>query len=138
MRYFKIMQGNTVLTAEAHESPAFVKLQSKNNIKVRCSEHYAQGIISLNEDEVYQLPGKDAIAGIDKTAVEITMTEYDEIISGYDPEDESPEIPEEDPVQPLTRAELTAKVKALEKRNEFLEDCLLEMSEIVYADDADD
>ena len=135
MRYFKIIRDETILTAEAHDPPAFVKLQAKNNIKVRCSEHYAQGIISLNGQEVYQLPGKAALPGVDKTAVEITMTEYDEIISGYDPEDDTPVIPDDDPEEPLTRAELTAKVRQLEERNEFLEDCLLEMSEIVYGDD---
>lgn len=132
MRYFKVIQDETVLTAEAHEKPAFVKLQP-NNVKVRCSEHYAQGIISLDGSECYQLPGKAALPGADKTAVEITMTEYDAIIDG-DPEDETPVIPEDDPEEPLTRAELTTKVKALEERNEFLEDCLLEMSEIVYGE----
>lgn len=134
MRYFKVLLDETVLTAEAHDPPAFVKLQTKNNIKVRCSEHYAQGIISLDGSEVYQLPGKAALPDVEKIAVEITMTEYEEIIS-EDPEDEAPVIPEGETEEPLTRAELTAKVKALEDRNEFLEDCLLEMSEVVYAGD---
>ena len=134
MRYYKVLLNETVLTAEAHEKPAFVKLQTKNNIKVRCSEHYAQGIISLDGSEVYQLPGKAALPDVEKIAVEITMTEYEEIIS-EEPEDETPVIPEDETEEPLTRAELTAKVKALEDRNEFLEDCLLEMSEVVYAGD---
>ena len=43
-------------------------------------------------------------------------------------------IPDDtDEEEVLTRAELTEKVKELETRNDFLEECLLEMSEVVYA-----
>lgn len=58
------------------------------------------------------------------------MTEYEEIINGLEPvdsEDESPEVPEgtsEEDV--LTRAELTEKVA-------MLEECILEMSSVIYA-----
>ncbi len=134
MRYFKIMNGATLITAEAHESPAWVKLQTKNNIKIRCPERDAQGIISLNGQEIYQLPDKTALAGVEKTAVEIVMTEYEEIINNYDPEDDTPVIPDEpDQDVPMTRAELTAKVAELEELNAMLTECVLEMSEIVYA-----
>lgn len=73
----------------------------------------------------------------DLTAVFITDAEYDEIVlvlDPPDPEDEDPEIPDgTDEEEVLTRAELTELVRQLEQRNDFLEECLMEMSEIVYA-----
>ena len=143
MRYFKIVQDETVITAEAHENPVFVKYQPKNGIKVRCSEIHAQGIISLNEEEVYQLPDKTVLQGAEKTAIEIAMTEYEEIIAGLPDEDLDVDVPDDNPAgedHVMTAAEmraailmLTESVTELQERNSFLEDCLLEMSEEVYA-----
>ena len=119
MLYLKILEDETVVTVEAHEDPAFVCRQAKNNIIVRCPEVHAQGIISLDNDTIYQLEGKPSIgADNDYVASEISEMEYDEWIATHpdeDPEDEDPE-PGEDPEEEiLTRAELTAKVKALEE-----------------------
>ena len=120
MLYFKIMQGNTVVTAEAHDDPVYVCKQTKNNILVRCPEVHAQGILSLDGSTVYQLDGKTSL-GLDNgyTAHPTVMTEYEEIISNQepapDPEDENPEIPVDDPeAEVLTRAQLTARIHALE------------------------
>lgn len=120
MRYLKIMRGNTVVTAEAHESPVFICRQEKNNILVRCPEVHAQGILSLDGSTVYQLDGKLSLdLDNDYTAYPTVMTEYEEIINSQtqeeDTEDENPEIPEgTDEIPVLTRAELTAKVAELE------------------------
>jgi len=120
MLYIKIKEGNTVVSAEAHEDPVYICRQLKNNILIRCSEIHAQGILSLDGSTVYQLDGKPSLnLDNDYTAYPIYMTEYDEIISNTEPEedteDENPEIPEgTDENTVLTRAELTAKVAALE------------------------
>ena len=120
MLYLKIMQGNTVVTAEAHEHPVYVCKQAKNNILVRCPEVHAQGVLSLDGSTVYQLDGKASL-GLDNdyTAYPTVMTEYEEIISNHepapDPEDDNPEIPADDPeAEVLTRAQLTARIHALE------------------------
>lgn len=119
MLYVKIMEGDTVVTAEAHESPVFICRQEKNNILVRCPEVHAQGILSLDGSTVYQLDGKPSL-DLDNgyTAYPTVMTEYEEIVNNQtqeeDTEDENPEIPEgTDERTVLTRAELTAKVTEL-------------------------
>lgn len=137
MIYIKVMQGDATVTAEAHDSPVYVCRQ-KNGIIKRCSEQKAQGILSLDGSAIYQLDGKDSLDLDDVcTAYQIYMTVYEEIIagtSGKDTEDTDPEVPADTTEEEiLTRAELTARVKDLEENNAMLMECLLEMSEAVYA-----
>jgi len=113
------MQGDTVVTAEAHETPVYVCRQ-KNGIIKRCSEQSAQGILSLDGSTIYQLEGKDSLNLDNGYTADFTyMTVYEEIIAGIteeDTEDTNPDVPEDTPEEEiLTRAELTAKVKALEE-----------------------
>lgn len=119
MVYIKVMQGDTVITAEAHENPVFVCRQ-KNGIIKRCTEQQAQGILSLDGSTIYQLDGKDSLNLDNGYTAEFTyMTVYEEIIAGIteeDTEDINPDVPEDTSEEEiLTRAELTAKVKALEE-----------------------
>jgi len=119
MVYIKVMQGDTVVTAEAHETPVYVCRQ-KNGIIKRCSEQSAQGILSLDGSTIYQLEGKDSLNLDNGYTADFTyMTVYEEIIAGIteeDTEDTNPDVPEDTPEEEiLTRAELTAKVKALEE-----------------------
>lgn len=119
MVYIKIMQGDTVVTAEAHETPVYVCRQ-KNGIIKRCTEQSAQGILSLDGSTIYQLEGKDSLNLDNGYTADFTyMTVYEEIIAGIteeDTEDTNPDVPEDTPEEEiLTRAELTAKVKALEE-----------------------
>lgn len=119
MVYIKVMQGDTVITAEAHEAPVYVCKQ-KNGIIKRCSEQSAQGILSLDGSTIYQLDGKDSLNLDNGYTADFTyMTVYEEIIAGIteeDTEDTNPDVPEDTPEEEiLTRAELTAKVKALEE-----------------------
>ena len=137
MLYLKIMDGETIVSAEAHEDPVYICRQQKNDILVRCPDVHAQGILSLDGETVYQLHGKTSFG--DPSAYEaypIYVEEYDEIMRSLppeeDPEDEDPEIPDDPEAEILTRAELTALVRELQAQNEMLEECLLEMSEIVY------
>ena len=119
MVYIKVMQGDTVITAEAHENPVYV-CQQKNGIIVRCPEQKAQGVLSVDGSTIYQLDGTDALnLDTDYVAYFTYMTECEEIIAdkdGEDSEDTTPDVPEGTPEEEvLTRAELTAKVKTLEE-----------------------
>ena len=116
----KIMSGETMIGLEAIDSPVYVMLQ-KNNVVVRCLEPMAQGIVSLDGSEIYQLDGKTSLGDGYSLAVPITLAEYDELAANYerdeDPEDTNPEVPDgtvEGDV--LTRAQLTAKVVELEEQ----------------------
>ena len=135
MIYVKIMSGGEIVGAEAIDNPAYVKYQTRNKVIVRCSEFDAQGILSKDGSEIYQLQEKEALPGEYRTSVPISMAEFDEL--GYadnDTEDTDPVVPgDTDEAEILTRAELTAKVKELEETNTMLMECLLEMSEAVYA-----
>lgn len=122
MLYIKVLAADgSLVAAEAHASPVYVRYQEKNSLIIRCSAVKAQGIVSVDGSTVYQLYGKDALPGVDLTAHEITMTECDELAASLAPGDEDPE--DETPVVPeggseseiLTRAELTAKVAELEE-----------------------
>lgn len=114
MLYVKILDGGETVGAEALDTPAYVKYQTRNKVIVRCSEQDAQGILSKDGAEIYQLAERTTLPGEYKTAVPISMMEYDEL--GYeDTEDTAPVVPDEDtPV--MTRAELTAKVQELEEQ----------------------
>ena len=93
---------------------------------------HAQGIVSANGSETYQLDGRDAIPGMVHTAVCITQADY-ELLKDTDPEDNNPTPPDDPGIEVLTRAQLTAKVAELEETNTMLMECVLEMSETVYA-----
>lgn len=116
MLYVKIMSGDTMIGLEANDSPVYVKLQ-KNNVVVRCLEPMAQGIVSLDGSEIYQLYDKASMGDGYSLAVPITYAEYDELSANYedtDPEDTTPEVPEgETEEEILTRAQLTEKVNEL-------------------------
>lgn len=132
MRWFKILDGETLTAAEAHESPLFVR-RLRNGVVDLCSETQAQGITALDQEQYYQLAGREALGGdVSLTAEEITEQEYQEITRDLpDPEDDDPEIPDGsgEEERPMTRAELTEAVAALEKANTLLTGMLLENRE---------
>lgn len=121
MLYIKVMDGSgAIIGAEAHESPVYVN-RLRNGTINECSEHYAQGVVSLDGSQTYQLDGRESL-GIDNalTAAPIYGTEYEQIIQELeptDPEDDHPIVPdpgEGEEAEPLTRAELTARLLELE------------------------
>lgn len=63
MLYVKILDGGEIVGAEALDTPAYVKYQTRNHVIVRCSELDAQGILSKGGDEIYQLQDKAALPG---------------------------------------------------------------------------
>lgn len=142
MTYFKVISDDgQILFVEKTEAPIFVRFQKTHNIIIGCQQKDAEGVvIDHGESVLCVLNGKN-LNGYNKTddapiAVVISELEYEEYTLNHkddDIEDESPQIPadvQEETV--LTRAELTKRVEELEAQNRFLQDCLLEMSEIVY------
>lgn len=141
MIFVKVTDRNGVtLSIEAVQYPSYFKREHTNNILVGCSLQEAEGI---------QLPGKIGLCLIEgrslgefetndmNIATFVSLSEYeeyDETNKLVDPEDESPQIPEDVPEETiLTRAELTQRIESLEEQNEFLQNCILEMSEIIYS-----
>lgn len=118
MIYIKVLKDDTVVAVEAHPSPVYVYKQA-NGVLVRCTERKAQGILSIDGGTVYQLYEKDALANATMTAMVITTTEYLSLVDTLDKEDTEdtePVVPEDTTEEEvLTRAELTAKVAALEE-----------------------
>lgn len=138
MVYLKAMTtDNTVVAVEELEWPVFVK-RVRSRL-VRCEQVHGEGIVSKDGTTIYQIVGKPDIGaeGEHLGAVFIAQDEYNLLKQQFDnedPEDEAPEVPEgteEDEI--LTRAELTAKVNELTEQNAMLMECMLEMSEAVYA-----
>lgn len=117
MIYIKVLKDDTVVAVEAHPSPVYVYKQV-NGVLVRCTERKAQGILSIDGGTVYQLYEKEALANATMTAMVITTTEYLSLVDTLDKEDTEdtePVVPEDTTEEEvLTRAELTAKVTALE------------------------
>ena len=114
MIYIKVLKDDTVVAVEAHPSPVYVYKQA-NGVLVRCTERKAQGILSIDGGTVYQLYEKEALANATMTAMVITTTEYLSLVDTLDKEDTDPVVPEDTTEEEvLTRAELTAKVTALE------------------------
>lgn len=126
-----------VISAERLNTPVYVYVQRKNRKLLRCIEPLAQGVLDKTGSKIYQLYGKEPIEQAVATASIITTAEYEQLLSelgGSDSEDVIPEVPEDtEKEEIMTRAELTATVKELTERNQMLEECLLEMSAIVYA-----
>lgn len=117
MIYIKVLKDDTVVAVEAHPSPVYVYKQA-NGVLVRCTERKAQGILSIDGGTVYQLYEKEALENATMTAMVITTTEYLSLVDTLDKEDTEdtdPVVPEDTTEEEvLTRAQLTAKVIALE------------------------
>lgn len=118
--------------AERLEPPVFVRWQSSNGRMVRCDQGEAQGVVSEKGNTYYLINGCMPHGEKEPYAEFITEDEYRQIID-YDPEDDDPDIPDDqDEDEVMTRAELTAFCKELKQENEFLGDCIVEMSELIY------
>ena len=117
MIYIKVLKEDTVVAVEAHPVPVYVYKQA-NGVLVRCTERKAQGILSIDGGTVYQLHEKEALENATMTAMVITTTEYLSLVDTLDKEDTEdtdPVVPEDTTEEEvLTRAQLTAKVTALE------------------------
>lgn len=143
MRYIKLLaDGDVIVAVEELEEPEFVREESGH--KIRCSEYYAQGVLSADGGTVYQLRNKPALSGEQLlTAVFIAEDEYERLQAEIEaPPEESQEDPAEEPV-PSETVLANAQVKALllrleqriaaqEEATDFLGGCIMEMGEVVY------
>ena len=119
--YYKLLQnGQTVRIVERQ---SFLRWQDKNGMLVPCDAEYANGILGT-DGVAYHVEGLPEIplAGIE-TVQEIDRAEYIALADALGVEVE-PKIED----VPILRTQLREQTE----RNEFIEDCLLEMSEAVY------
>lgn len=132
--YIKVFDAeDNYIGVENIKNPCFIRWQTSNDKQVRCEQSEAQGILSADENKIYLINGVMPHGVKKQYAVIIEKSEYDSLASN-DPEDEIPDIPENtQPEEILTRAQLSEKVAKLELQNEFLAECLLEISEVIYA-----
>ena len=149
MLCIKILRDSTVIGAEAHVFPVYVHHPYYSNIPLRCEEELAQGILSLDQSEIYHLVGRSSMPGDYLEAEVITEAEYEYLVEELD-------IPDEEEVEPdpdegsgsdiMTAQQMRERIIELEQKNalleaenvekdrrlELVENCLLEMSEDVY------
>lgn len=148
MVYLKIQDADGIVVGvEEIKDPSYACYQKRNNIVILCSEKEAQGILSVNENTIYQIHGREKLQGIEEKLLDaffIDDFEYEvlknQIGEMPDNTESSMEDTEIEESKVLTSAELARRVKALEEtlaaeqqRNDMLEECILEMSETVYA-----
>lgn len=129
-------KNGSIISAEQLTDPVYVCYQTINKIVVRCSEVKAQGVLSLDGSQIYKLKGRTTMPGEYLLAEEISQADYDALIEELDIPDAPPE--DDDPDDPtggsnvMTAAEMREKIIDLTQQIEFLGDCLLEMSEVIY------
>lgn len=149
--FYKIMQGNTVIDAIA--GVQYVVFQERNRLNIIGKKTEAFGIMSSDISTIWHVEGLAEIpAGAEYQTVvmvEITEEEYDALRKQLeagdvveDPEEEQPpeegETEEPEVVMSPTEMrlrinELTATVEALTAEKDMLMECVLEMSEVIYA-----
>lgn len=146
MKYYKVIANGTVIDANY----IWLRWQRKHNILIGCEPHEANYIQSYDQEKVWRVQWLNPVpvdAPIFETvdAVEISEEEYLDLRSQLDsgltpvePEPE-PEPSEPDPVEPepepevvMTPEEMRRRIVELTEHNQMLEECLLEMSEVVY------
>lgn len=127
----------SIIAVERHDTPVYICYQTINRIAVRCSKQKAQGLLSEDSSQIYQFKNKEAMPGNYLLCEEITEAEYEQLAPELeitepdeDPEGGESENPGTDGV--MSVAEMRAKIIELTEQVEFLGDCLVEMSEVVY------
>ena len=151
MFYKIILNGMVVdIQTELH----YVRWQEANNLMIMCSEEMANGIISSDSSVIWHVEGFPEFPdGLCQTVI-VEEIEEDEYLrwkerletATTETEEATEESPSENATAEesaskaylsiqdlLTIQELMDKVEKLEKENELLSECLIEMSEKVYA-----
>lgn len=126
----------SIISAEEHASPVYVCYQAYNDIVMRCTTSQAQGIVSADQSQIYQLQGRLKIPGKYRIAEEISKADYEQLVTELDIDGDTPapDDPDEDGqgADIMTAAEMREAITELKASKEFLEECILEMSEILY------
>lgn len=148
MIYYKIVSGTDVI--DATDNLVTVRYSAASQSVMRCNEREGpNGIISSDGQYIWHVEGWNEFGdGVERDTVklfEITESEYSQLRekldeSGKVPEPDNPETPENPDETVMTPVEMRVKIKelaatvdSLQTRNNFLEECLMEISEVVYA-----
>lgn len=141
--YYKVILGSTIV--DAQERLHYVMWQEENQLLLTCSADQANGIVSSDGSMVWHLDGlPEFLSGDYQTVrvVDIDLDEYEQLVEQLKKEEEIPDpsTGETETVLAgqsttellLTIQSLQAEIESLKEQDEFLSDCLLEMSEAVY------
>lgn len=148
MNYYKIREGGKVVDANF----VFLRFQPKHRILITCPAEKGEFIQSYDGEKVYRAqwlnpPPTEAGTYPMADADEIGEIEYltlrKLLDEGLQPENEEPTEtePESGPESPqqeelesvMTVDEMRREISRLKDENNFLSECLLEMSAVVYA-----
>lgn len=149
MNYFKIIEDGRVVDA----GEIFLRWQEKNHILISCPLEEAQLVQSHDGETIYRVPWlnplpEDAGSYESAEAAVIDRQEYLDLLAVLEDGEQpvEPEPPKQEPEpepepdqeqpdeeKPMTVAEMRQRIKEQEEALVMLTECLLEMSEIVYA-----
>lgn len=122
--YYKFIKDGKIVDVQKSKEFAYVRMDPDRRVPFRCEsdDPEAYGIISSDASVIYVLTEIEM--------KEISAEQYDALKAELDasriPDDISEEEEQEDIDRPPTREELNERI-------EFLEACVLEMSEVIYA-----
>ena len=122
--YYKFIKDGKIIDVQKSKEFAYVRMDPDRRVPFRCEsdDPDAYGIISSDSSVIYVLTEIEM--------KEISSDQYDALKAELDasriPDDISEEEEQEDIDRPPTREELNERI-------EFLEACVLEMSEVIYA-----
>lgn len=122
--YYKFIKDGKIVDVQKSKEFAYVRMDPDRRVPFRCEsdDPDAYGIISSDASVIYVLTEIEM--------KEISAEQYDALKAELDasriPDDISEEEEQEDIDRPPTREELNERI-------EFLEACVLEMSEVIYA-----
>lgn len=144
MPYFKVKQNNTVIDVLA--DPNYIVYQRGNDLCVIGKKTEAFGVLSSDASVIYAVEGLRIAPnkGYDVVSLEqIDKTEYDELKALLDEnksvvDDDQQQDNQQEEVMSMSELRQTvltlkAQNEELAARNELLTECVLELSEIVYA-----
>lgn len=122
MVYYKIIsETGSVIGAESIDDPVYVRRQAENGTVVRCSKVKAQGVVSEDGSQTYQLLGAPPLPDHYLVADEITQTEYDYLIEQLDIDDDTEPEPSPDDEDPgsdiMTPQQMRERIIVLEAEN---------------------
>lgn len=122
--YYKFIKDGKIIDVQKSKEFAYVRMDPDRRVPFRCEsdDPDAYGIISSDASVIYVLTEIEM--------KEISAEQYDALKAELDasriPDDISEEEEQKDIDRPPTREELNERI-------EFLEACVLEMSEVIYA-----
>ena len=144
MAYYKLVSGGAVLDAVSDETARWI-VENRNNYSTYVGEKEdAYGVLSTDGQNVYHISGKSAFHDfpdyVTVTMEEIGEGEYqkirDDLAAGEVLVEETETMEEQEPEAPKPKTriqELEEQIQSLREENQMLTECLLEISEIVYA-----